>query len=90
MRWLAAMLLVLFSVNAQEVSVPPSKWDSHLLDLDEQAIDAAYRQQLQLLYSNWMKDYAQPSSKQRVRTGARNSREAYIQAMDRIEMGRKR
>lgn len=61
--------------------VPPSEYDRRLLELDREAIDAAYHEQVKLLFKNWMND---PNVKQpgRAITGLRNAARAYIEAMD--------
>jgi len=62
---------------------PPSKYDAHILQLDREAIEAAYREQVVHLFAVWMKDGAgQPG---RAATGTRQARAAYIAAMTEIE-----
>jgi hypothetical protein len=62
---------------------PPSPWDKHLLDLDEQAVDAAYVEHIKQLFEVWMKDaQGQP---ERAVSGARRARRAYIGVMMEIE-----
>lgn len=62
-------------------TLPPSKYDERLLALDRQGIEAAYSEQVKLLFKNWMNDpnIHQP---QRAITGLRNAAKAYIEAMD--------
>jgi len=88
---LAAATVLLWVSDAREAAVdlPPSPWDAHLLDLEEKAIENAYLRQIDLLYGNWMKDFADQKVEQRVATGARNARNAYVRAMTQIEAKRK-
>ncbi len=90
---LLLVLLLATDARDQTAALPPSKWDDHLIELDRQALDAAYQHHVELLFSTWMKDYAQPNEPQRLRKGARNAREAYIRAMtvrEQTEQARKR
>lgn len=61
--------------------LPASEHDAHLLALDRAGIEAAYSEQVKLLFKNWMND---PSAHQpsRALTGLRNAAKAYIEAMD--------
>ena len=80
---------LLMASAAQEASVElPSKWDARMLELQQQAVETAFLQQIALLYSTWMKDYSR-NEPHRVATGARNARAAYIHAMQQIEAKRK-
>jgi hypothetical protein len=57
-----------------------SQYDERLLALDREAIEAAYREQVQHLFAIWMKDdTGQPV---RVITGVRKAAKAYIESMD--------
>ena len=61
----------------------PSPYDDRLIALDKQAVEDAYRKQLELLFSTWMKDDAgQP---QRATVGIQQARRAYILSMEQIE-----
>lgn len=86
-----AALVLLLASSAREASVEsPSKWDAHMIEMDVQALDTAYTQQIALLYGTWMKDYSDAvQTPRRVATGARNARNAYIHAMTQIEARRK-
>lgn len=66
---------------AYPATLPSSEYDEHLLALDRAGIEAAYQEQVKLLFKNWMND---PSSHQpqRAITGLRNAARAYIEAMD--------
>jgi hypothetical protein len=58
-------------------------WDAEMLILDKEALAAAYRLQLEHLFTVWMKDDAhQP---QRAITGARQARRAFILVRQEIE-----
>lgn len=82
----ALVWTALWASSARDAPVypPESKWDRHLLDLEQQAIETAFNTQIALLYANWMKDYA-ANEPQRVANGARNARNAYVRAMTKIE-----
>ena len=83
----ALPLVALLAPAAQEApAAPPSPWDAHILELEQQAIDEAFRQHIIKLYANWLADYSQPDVPRRVRTGARNARAAYVRAMEQIEL----
>lgn len=63
--------------------VPPSEHDARLVALDKEAVEAAYRDHVQRMYSGWMKDDAgQPT---RALTGVRQAQRAYIASMDAIK-----
>jgi hypothetical protein len=58
-------------------------YDRHLIELDKVALDAAYVDQLQRLFSVWMKDDSnQPD---RAIKGAQQARRAFILVMEQIE-----
>jgi hypothetical protein len=62
-------------------------WDAQMVALDQEALDEAYRSQLEHLFAIWMKDDAhQP---QRAITGAQQARRAYILVMREIEKRKK-
>lgn len=62
--------------------LPPSAHDARLIALDKEAIEAAYREHVQRMYSGWMKDdTGQPT---RALTGVRQAQRAYIASMDAI------
>jgi hypothetical protein len=71
------------SEGAPAQPLPPlqrSQYDERLLVLDREAIEAAYREQVQHLFAIWMKDdTGQPV---RVITGVRKAAKAYIESMD--------
>jgi hypothetical protein len=57
--------------------------EARLIELDREAIDAAYRQQVMNLYFSWMKDPTiQPA---RALAGVNRARAAYVLSMDAIE-----
>lgn len=71
------------SSAAQGVSPPVSKFEERLLELDKEAIEEAYKTQIQHLFEIWMRDdRGQPD---RAVVGARQARKAYIGAMEGIE-----
>jgi hypothetical protein len=57
--------------------------DGHLLQLDKEALELAYKDHLKLLFSVWLKDDI--STVHRINTGLRNSRRAYAHAAEQIE-----
>jgi hypothetical protein len=58
-------------------------WDARMNALDQEALDGAYRAQLQHLFATWLKDSTdQP---RRMTVGLAQARRAYVEAMTRIE-----
>src|SRR5215204_5832895 len=77
-----AAILTLAGVDAvaQEAKSP---FEERFVALDREAIDLAYRNQVERLFSTWLKDPAgQPA---RALSGIRNARRAYTGAMQEIE-----
>ena len=72
--------------GAEAQEPPPAiaaKYASRLDQLDTEAIEGAYREQIMHLFENWMRDPSgQPA---RAVNGARNARRAFIGAMIEIE-----
>jgi hypothetical protein len=60
-----------------------SPWDTRIVALDKEALDNAYRDQIERLFSVWMKDDA--NQPERAITGARQARRAYILVRTEIE-----
>src|SRR5262245_31356921 len=61
----------------------PSPYDDRILQLDLEAIDEAYRKQVELLFSVWMKDdKGQP---QRATQGIQQARRAYLLSREALE-----
>jgi hypothetical protein len=60
-----------------------SKYDSYLIQKDKEALDAAYHNQLLLLFSVWLKDDVRTT--ERVSNGLRIARRAYVTAAEQIE-----
>lgn len=60
--------------------------DEHLLRLDKQALDEAYRDQLKKLFSVWMSSQAGDSTN--FRNGLKLARRAYNQVVEQIEKRR--
>src|SRR5215468_544939 len=89
---LLALLLIAFAFKVYGQPKPPretafsvdvSPYEEHILDLDRQAMDAAYSDRLQHLFAVWtVDDTEQP---QRVIAGANKARRAYIAAMQAID-----
>lgn len=68
--------------QAQAV-VTISKWESHLLELDKQALDKAYMQQIGHIFDIWIKDGVEDPS--RATRGFINARKGYNLGMIKIE-----
>lgn len=80
-------LLMLALIERAETQVPPqllpSEYDARLVVLDREAIESAYREQVQHVFEVWMKDDSgQPN---RAITGVRNAQRAYIASMNAIK-----
>lgn len=71
-------------VRVEAAPVPvPSPYEARLIVLDREAMDNAYRNKLEQLFSVWLKDDSdQPA---RAITGANQARKAYTAAMNEIE-----
>lgn len=69
---------------------PISKYEEHLLALDHEALDIAYKEHIKLVFSVWMKDPNDPDAPRRAGTGARNSRAGFEKAMEAIERRERR
>jgi hypothetical protein len=75
-------IIGLFTREVEGQSIPQSKWDARMLELDKLALDDAYRTQLGLLFSVWLKD--DPADISRISRGLNNARRAYVAAADKI------
>jgi hypothetical protein len=88
--YMAAQVLGSSNVEAQPQLPPkgalvgkPSPWDTRLVEMDREALDNAYHDQLQHLFLGWMKDDSgQP---ERAIRGAQQARRAYILVRTEIE-----
>lgn len=69
---------------------PISKYEEHLLALDREAVDLAYKQHIGLVFGIWMKDPNDPQAPVRAGTGARNARAGYEKSIERIEQRERR
>jgi len=66
------------------LTLPPSKWDDKLLQLDRQALDEAYLKKIEQLFSVWVSDdTGQP---ERAVKGAAQAKRAYIEAQRALDM----
>jgi len=86
---LLALLLIAFAFNVMAQPRPAALepisplYEEHIIELDRQAMDAAYEDRLQHLFAVWtVDDTDQP---QRVIAGANKARRAYIAAMQAID-----
>jgi len=64
---------------------PIDKDEAHLLALDREALDKAYKDHIGLVFGVWMKDPNDPEAPSRAGNGARNARKGYSISRDRIE-----
>jgi hypothetical protein len=71
------------SWEAEAQTVPPSKYDKRIAELDREAIDEAYKEKIIALFNTWLSDPSEQPS--RAVKGAQNARRAYIGAMQAIE-----
>jgi len=73
-----------YGLAAAEEPLTASKYDERILELDKEAIEQAYRDQIAHLYSVWLKsgDIGAP---ERARTGAMGARAAFIAIMKALE-----
>src|SRR5262245_20573648 len=71
------------SIDADAQVLPPSKYDKRVSELDREAIEEAYKNQIIHLFEIWMKD--ERGQPQRAVTGARQARRAYVGAMTEID-----
>jgi hypothetical protein len=63
--------------------LPISKFEKRLLELDRDAADQAYREQIMHLFQTWMRDEREQPL--RATTGARQARSAYERVINAIE-----
>jgi hypothetical protein len=68
--------------EADAQAITNSKWDGHLIELDKEALDDAYKAQLMLVWKNWLLDGGPPT---RHATGFARARNGYIASMTEIE-----
>jgi hypothetical protein len=75
-----------FAEDRRPVEEPPiSKYEEHLLALDREALDKAYKDHIGLVFGVWMKGPTDPDSPRRAGAGARNAREGYEKSVQAIE-----
>jgi hypothetical protein len=65
------------------ITVPPSKFDERLAQLDREAVENAYRIKIEQLISVWLRD--ESDQPRRAINGATQARKAFIGAMNEIE-----
>jgi hypothetical protein len=66
-------------------SVPVEKDEEHILALDREALDIAYKDHIKLVFGVWMKDPNDPNAPSRAGNGARNARKGYVISREKIE-----
>lgn len=82
-----ALLVKIQAQTPLDISDVPAHHEIRLVQLDRQAIEQAYVQQVTFLFQQWMKDHTgQP---ERALRGARQARAAYSGAMTSIEVREK-
>ena len=90
----AIVLVILFALalcgyltggweDAGAATLPPSKYDKRIIELDRLALEQAYMTQIVHVFSIWVKDGLPPP--QRAAVGFRNARQGYVDAMNEIE-----
>jgi hypothetical protein len=72
--------------NADAAPYEQSPYDARIIELEREAIEAAFQEHVRKLYSVWMAEPANPESARRVGRGASNGRKAYIDAMGAIDL----
>jgi hypothetical protein len=78
----------LASQSAVPLILPGTVYDRKILELETEAIEAAFKVQIEHLFQTWMKDESgQPG---RAITGARQARKAFIGAMTEIDKAREK
>jgi hypothetical protein len=90
--WLLGGFVVRSSAeDRRPVEEPPiSKYEEHLLALDREALDKAYKDHIGLVFAIWMKGPTDPDSPRRAGNGARNAREGYEKSVQAIERRERR
>ena len=72
-----------YETAAAEDPVVASRWDARLLELEREAVDNSYREQIEHLILVWFKDETgQPT---RAINGARTARKRYIDIMNALD-----
>jgi hypothetical protein len=83
---LLAYVLLSFArddVGSQEQLYQGVPLNEHLLQVDKEALELAYKDQLKLLFSVWLKDDI--TTVHRINNGLRNARSAYAHAVEQLE-----
>jgi hypothetical protein len=71
--------------SAAVQEVPLDRDEAHLIALDHEALDKAYKDHIGLVFGVWMKDPTDPDAPKRAGNGARNARKGYTISRDKIE-----
>jgi hypothetical protein len=74
--------------RAQTVRIeelPISKYEEHILALDREALDKAYKDHIGLVFGVWMKGPADTDAPRRAQLGAYNARLGYEKSVEAIE-----
>jgi hypothetical protein len=77
------------AATADDPPIDP-KHEEHILALDREALDKAYKDHIGLVFGVWMKAPSDPQSPKRAGTGARNAREGYAISVNKIEQREQR
>ena len=72
-----------YLVASADEPLTASKYDDRIIELDHQAADNAYRDQIEHLFAIWMKD--ETGQPERAHRGATQARKAYINVKKAIE-----
>src|SRR5215475_8429147 len=65
--------------QALVLTLPPSKWDSKILELDKEALDEAYRTKMRQLFDVWVREGRE--NPERPMKGGAEAKRAYIELM---------
>jgi hypothetical protein len=71
--------------SREEDDPPLSKYEDHIIALDREALDKAYKDHIGLVFGVWMKAPTDPDSPRRAGAGARNARQGYAISIEKIE-----
>lgn len=77
-------LMVVRDDQSEGEALATSPYDKHLLEVDKEALEDAYRAQIVHVYEVWMRDYHLGVT-HRAATGFSNARKAYIEAQGRLK-----
>jgi hypothetical protein len=80
---ISCALLILAKAESRPQPAPMTKWEGRILALERDAIEHAFHEQIQHLFTTWMKDdTGQPN---RAVTGVLQARKAFIGSMEALD-----